>query len=495
MIKFASNRNLMKVMSLISFWFCLILTACNGEESAPSAPKADIPVKKTSSASIQNDPQVEISSAYMNGTNEQNKGDKTGSVRIHGTINYQGGGEVTLYEMEGQNTFEIAKTRLVNQSFDFGKLEVSRGFYQLALNGESNVTQVILNPDESELFVAFNTGRLSANRSAPQSAENTGWFNYSSAEFKGNKEIKNLRKTIKDAGAFRSRIEGQIKEKEQEIIAKQHELITSNPGTYLAKWLSWKNPKFPNSKGQFFADIDPLDNSAIRSSALSDRIQTMMRSFSGGTDSGFLGCIDLVKAHFEPNPKALESVLYTMLEGFYNTGKETICQYILDNFIFDEDCGADLSDAIRIRAQGIINLQVGKTPPNFNITRFNGGNLDLMQTCRQNEYTLVMFWASWCHKCEQEIPNIVPMYDQYKSRGFEVVGVSLDQQRSTWGAAIQNNGMTWPNVSQLKAWNSPVLSEYKVTATPTYFLLDKEGTIVLKPRRHFEVAQFLSSKL
>ena len=52
----------------------------------------------------------------------------------------------------------------------------------------------------------------------------------------------------------------------------------------------------------------------------------MMRSFSGGTDSGFLACIDLVKAHFEPNPVALESVLYAMLDGFYNTGKETICQ-------------------------------------------------------------------------------------------------------------------------------------------------------------------------
>ncbi len=485
----------MKMMTLVSFWFCFILSACNAGESSSTEKVAVASKTETPSESTQTDPQTSLSTAYMDGTNEQNKGDKTGPVRVHGTINFSGGGDVTLYEMEGKNTFEIATTRLVNQSFDFGEIEVSRGFYQLALNGQKNVTDLILNPDEPELFVAFNTGRLSANRSAAQSAENSGWFTYSATEFKVNREIQNLRKTIKDAGAFRSRIEGQIKEKEQELISSQHDLIAANPGTYLAKWLSWKNPKYPNSKGRYFEDIDPLDDSAIRSLALSDRIQTMMRSFSGGTDSGFLSCIDLVKAHFEPNPKALESVLYTMLEGFYNTGKETICQYILDNYIFDEDCGADLSDAIRIRAQGIINLQVGKTPPNFNITRFNGGTLDLMQTCKKNEYTLVMFWASWCHKCEQEIPNIVPMYAKYNMKGFEVVGVSLDQQRSTWGAAIESNGMTWPNVSQLQAWSSPVVSEYKVTATPTYFLLDKEGTIVLKPNRHFEVAQFLSTKL
>lgn len=485
----------MKMMTLVSFWLCFVLSACNSGESSSSAESVGISATEAPTASAQDTPQTLVSSSYMNGTNEQNKGDKTGPVHVHGTINFPGGGEVILYETEGKNTFEIAKTRLANQAFDFGTLEVSRGFYQLALNSETNVTNIILNPDEPELTLTFNANRLSANRTASASPENTGWFAYSANEFTVNREIQNLRKSIKDAGAFRSRIEAQIKEKEQELIATQHELIASNPGTYLAKWLSWKNPQYPDSKGRYFEDIDPLDNSVIRSMALSDRIQTMMRSFSGGSDSGFLGCIDLVKAHFEPNPKALESVLYTMLDGFYNTGKETICQYILDNYIFDEDCGADLSDAIRIRAQGIINLQVGKTPPNFNIARFEGGTLDLMATCKQNEYTLVMFWASWCHKCEQEIPFIGPLYAKYNFKGFEVVGVSLDQQRSTWGAAIETNGMTWPNVSQLQAWNSPVVADYKVTATPTYFLLDKEGTIVLKPKRHFEVEQFLNTKL
>ena len=55
--------------------------------------------------------------------------------------------------------------------------------------------------------------------------------------------------------------------------------------------------------------------------------------------------------------------------------------------------------------------------------------------------------------------------------------------------------MTWPNVSQLKAWNSPVVADYKVTATPTYFLLDQQGEIVLKPKRYFEVEAFLNENL
>ena len=177
------------------------------------------------------------------------------------------------------------------------------------------------------------------------------------------------------------------------------------PGTYLAKYLGWKNPMYLGNQGRFFEDIDPLDNSAVRSLAISDRIQNMMRTFSGGTDSGFLACIDIVKAHFEPNPVALESVLYTMLDGFAEQGDH--CRY-LDAYIFDEDCGADLSDAIRIRAQGIINLQLGKTPPNFQIDKWDGGTLDCRDVRRKRIHA-ADFWASWCYKCEQEIPNLGPV--------------------------------------------------------------------------------------
>ena len=173
----------------------------------------------------------------------------------------------------------------------------------------------------------------------------------------------------------------------------------------------------------------------------------------------------MVKAHFEPNPVTLESALYSMLEGFYNTGKEHICQYILDNYIYDEDCGADLSDVIRQRAQGIINLQVGKTPPNFTMDKWDGGSLNLMETAKANKYTLVMFWASWCHKCEQEIPVLIPVHAKYKSQGFEAIGVSLDQARSTWVGVIEQRGMSYPNVSQLQGWDSPIVKDYKITAT------------------------------
>jgi alkyl hydroperoxide reductase subunit AhpC len=88
------------------------------------------------------------------------------------------------------------------------------------------------------------------------------------------------------------------------------------------------------------------------------------------------------------------------------------------------------------------------------------------------------------------------LHDQYKDAGFEVVGVSVDQDRNAWLNAIEQKGASnWPNVSQLDAWNSPVAKDYRVSQTPTLFLLNSKSEIVLKPERIFHVRDFLSKNL
>jgi thiol-disulfide isomerase/thioredoxin len=487
----------MKTMTWIASTLLIVLSACNDSAPAPTSAKVEkskAAISETSVAAT-GDQTNRVSPSYKNGTNDQNKGDKTGSVRLHGNIAVAPGSMMYLYVTEARNKALLDSAEVEGGIFNFPNLEVGRGFYELVLNGKANNnTQIILNPDESDVYLEFKSPRLTGNKLAPKSRENTAWFNYIKLENKNKNEIQNLRKGLKDS-PYRARIEEQIRGKELELVQTQHDMMDQYAGSYFAKVLSWKNPMYPSSQGKYFEDMNPLDNSLIHTLAISDRIQGMMVKFSKGEDSGFLACIDIIKAHFEPNPKTLESALYAMLDGFYNTGKEDICQYILDNYIFDEDCGADLSDVIRQRAQGIINLQVGKTPPNFNIEAFSGGKVNLMKTAAENQYTLVMFWASWCHKCEQEIPVLIPLYARYGNKGFEAIGVSIDASRKSWADVIEGRGMQYLNVSQLQGWDSPIVKDYKITSTPTYFLLDNKGEIVLKPKRIFEVDAFLTRNM
>ena len=496
----------------ISLCLSLVLTACSSGDAPqarskrpvvdPTAAltaqvKKDNPAPTAESPSSSGEGQQVSGGArenpdFLNGIDDDNRGDKVGKVDFSGTIEARNG-MLYLFETEGRNIAVLDSTTMVNGQFDFGKVEVGRGFYGLGYERIKKTADIVMNPDEADLRIEFQNGRLVGGRT--DSRENRAWFAYRGAEAANKNQIRQLRKKRRGNEAA---IDAQIEAKEKELAQTQHKFIRDYPGTYMAKFLTWKQPRFLGNKGTFLSDIDMSDNSLVRSMALPDRIQSMMRAFSDGKTSGFLSCIDIVKASCEENPVVLEFALYNMLDGFYNMKTqdgEVICQYILDNYIFDEDCGANLSDVIRQRAQGIINLRVGNTPPNFKIPDPSGKVIDLSKEVAAHEYTLVMFWASWCHKCEQEIPNLVPMYQEMNPRGFGMVGISVDQQKAAWTKAIADNQIPWPNVSQLKGWDAPITDDYKITQTPTYFLLDKEGKIVMKPERWFEVQRFLQSRI
>jgi thiol-disulfide isomerase/thioredoxin len=93
---------------------------------------------------------------------------------------------------------------------------------------------------------------------------------------------------------------------------------------------------------------------------------------------------------------------------------------------------------------------------------------------------LVDFWASWCGPCRQENPNVVKAYRAYQSRGFTILGISLDNQKDKWVAAIKKDGLVWTHVSDLKGWDNQVAALYGIKGIPMNFLLDKNGNIIAK---------------
>jgi len=159
-------------------------------------------------------------------------------------------------------------------------------------------------------------------------------------------------------------------------------------------------------------------------------------------------------------------------------------------------CGdADLSNVIKSTAESIQNLSIGKTPPNFSMLGVDNKNFDLYTTAAKNKYTLVMFWSSWCEHCKGEAPEVKACYTQWHDKGFEIVGVSIDKQKVVWENAVKERGFTFPNVCGMKEYQSPVAKDYRVTRTPTFFLIDGNKKIVLKPKGIRDVQTFLSKNL
>lgn len=90
---------------------------------------------------------------------------------------------------------------------------------------------------------------------------------------------------------------------------------------------------------------------------------------------------------------------------------------------------------------------------------------------------LLDFWASWCRPCRENSPELVKLYNKFKGQGFQILGVSVDDYRTSWQRAVKADKMTWPQVIVPSAEKNRVLSTYGVSYIPATFLMDKKGIL------------------
>lgn len=131
---------------------------------------------------------------------------------------------------------------------------------------------------------------------------------------------------------------------------------------------------------------------------------------------------------------------------------------------------------LKKEAAGARSRVSGAMAPEIDLPTPEGNNIKLSDL--RGKIVLIDFWASWCGPCRRENPNVVRVYEKYKDKGFEILGVSLDRDRARWVQAIEQDGLEWLHVSDLKFWQSVAAQTYGVSGIPYTVLVDREGKII-----------------
>ena len=137
--------------------------------------------------------------------------------------------------------------------------------------------------------------------------------------------------------------------------------------------------------------------------------------------------------------------------------------------------------------KGWKSQKVGADVVDFAMADTTGTERHLTEFVGKGKYVLVDFWASWCGPCRQEMPNVVAAYNEFKAKGFGIVGVSLDNNLESWKKAIKDLNITWAQMSDLKGWQCEGAALYGVRAIPATVLVDQEGIIVARNLRGDEL--------
>ena len=157
----------------------------------------------------------------------------------------------------------------------------------------------------------------------------------------------------------------------------------------------------------------------------------------------------------------------------------------------DKSCVNQLT--IKLLEQNLYPEQFVKINDNvFNFTLPDKNDKLFDTNSLKGKWFLIEFWASWCGPCRQQIPDLKKVYDLYKNKNFQIVGLSIDERKTDWIKALNKENLDWINVVENEGFGGKIIKKYNLNGIPGNFLINPEGKIIAKDLHPLDLDKILS---
>lgn len=241
---------------------------------------------------------------------------------------------------------------------------------------------------------------------------------------------------------------------------------------YNKEFSHWRDIWIENNKMIFDASQSDFKNATVSGSESENLVQKLYENAGG---LSFEERNKLEKDFVKDNPDTIISAfILSVFSRDWGKDFTKECYKQFSDTIKKSEYGERISNYIALNK----DVEIGVQYSDFVMNDKNGNPKELSKLL--GEVTLLEFWASWCGPCRKENPHLVKTYEKYKTKGFQIVAISLDKDKEKWLAAIEKDGLLWPNFCDFEVWESNAALMYGVYAVPENFLIDKNGKIVAR---------------
>jgi len=263
------------------------------------------------------------------------------------------------------------------------------------------------------------------------------------------------------------------------------ETISGSPGTELMiEYNNYLQKTINNLKGLHEIYMQNLDNPELPDvmekldSMAQDHLNKINSYTKGYIDENISSLVSLVALYQQVAPGEYVLNPENDLKYFIKVDSSLFLQYPdYEPVISLHEQVAKMASDIQARDLYSFGSREGLVAPEIALPNPEGDTIRLSST--RGSVVLLDFWAAWCVPCRLENPNLVKAYNQYRDKGFQIFQVSLDKTREGWMKGIGDDHLEkWIHVSDLKYWNSVVVTLYNFESIPMNFLLDKDGRII-----------------